>query len=373
MLAQGICENRFLEVKNIFNKSLETKQETGAAFSVIRNKKKIISIFGGAKNSRNEPWTNNTIVNTFSASKGIYEACVAKLINDSLINIEKPVGYYWPNFNNNNKSNILIKHILSHQSGIYRFKKKIENQDLIDWEKIIFILENQEPDHLPGAFTYYHAKTHGFLIGNLIKIITGLSVGEYLKKEITNKDSLNFYFGVNDENINNVADLSLNIFGPEKKSSDLDNFNAFNNPPHSINYYNSLEWRKSEIPSMGGHGNSDAIASIYDFLANDYKQDDQNIIKQNLLKKHLSETNSQKDLSLNFQIKWTNLGFILRGGWMFGKHKESFGHNGWGGSLGYADPVNALGISYVTKELNPTMGVDQRALLLIKKLYEIID
>ena len=372
MLAQGICEDRFLEVKNIFNSLLETKQETGAAFSVIRNKKKIISIFGGSKNSKNEPWTNNTIVNTFSVSKGIYEACVAKLINDSLINIEKPVGYYWPNFNNN-KSNILIKHILSHQSGIYRFKKKIENQDLIDWGKIIFILENQEPDHLPGAFTYYHAKTHGFLIGNLIKIITGLSVGEYLKKEITNKDNLNFYFGVNDENINNVADLSLNIFGPEKKFSDLDNFNAFNNPPHSTNYYNSLEWRKSEIPSMGGHGNSDAIASIYDFLANDYKQDDQNIIKQNLLKKHLSETNSQKDLSLNFQIKWTNLGFILRGGWMFGKHKESFGHNGWGGSLGYADPVNGLGISYVTKELNPTMGVDQRALLLIKKLYEIID
>ena len=168
MLAQGICEDRFLEVKNIFNNLLETKQETGAAFSVIQNKKKIISIFGGSKNSKNEPWTTNTIVNTFSASKGIYEACVAKLVNDSLINIEKPVSYYWPNFNNNNKSNILIKHILSHQSGIYRFKKKIENQDLIDWEKIIFILENQEPDHLPGLFTYYHAKTHGFLIGNLI-------------------------------------------------------------------------------------------------------------------------------------------------------------------------------------------------------------
>jgi CubicO group peptidase (beta-lactamase class C family) len=372
MLAQGICEDKFLEVKNIFNNLLETKQETGAAFSVIHNKKKIISIFGGSKNSKNEPWEQDTIVNTFSVSKGIYETCVAKLINENLINIEKPVCYYWPNFKKNYKSNILVKHILSHQSGIYRFKQKVENKDLIDWEKIIFILENQNADHSPGEFTYYHAKTHGFLIGNLIKIITGLSVGEYLKKEITNKNNLNFYFGINNWNMTSVADLSLKIFGPEKISFHADNYNAFNNPSHKINYYNSLEWRKSEIPSMGGHGNSDAIASIYDFLANDYKLDNQNIIKQNLLKKYLLETNSQKDLSLNFKIRWTNLGFILRSGWMFGKHKESFGHNGWGGSLGFADPINGLGISYVTKEINPTMGADQRAIVLIKKLYELL-
>ena len=127
------------------------------------------------------------------------------------------------------------------------------------------------------------------------------------------------------------------------------------------------------MPSMGGHGNSDAIATIYDYLANDYKNNSQNIIRQNLLKKYLFETSSQTDLSLNFPVRWANLGFILRGGWMFGKYKESFGHNGWGGSLGFADPINGIGVAYVTKELNPTMGVDQRAVILIKKLYELLD
>ena len=102
MLAQGICEDKFLEIKNIFNNLLETKQETGAAFSVIQNKKKIISIFGGSKNSKNEPWNQNTIVNTFSTSKGVYEACIAKLLNENLIDIEQPVFYYWPNFKKNN-------------------------------------------------------------------------------------------------------------------------------------------------------------------------------------------------------------------------------------------------------------------------------
>ena len=372
MLAQGICEDKFLEVKNIFNNLLETKQETGAAFSIIRNKKKIISIFGGSKNSANEPWDESTIVNTFSVSKGIYETCIAKLINEDLIDIEKPVFYYWPNFNKNNKCNILVKHILSHQSGIYRFKNKLRNQDLIDWEKIISLLENQEPDHLPGAFTYYHAKTHGFLIGNLIKIITGLDVGEYLRKEITEKNNFKFYFGIKKEDKVNLADITLDIFGPEEIYVNSNNYDAFNNPSYNVEYYNSPEWRGSQIPSMGGHGNSDSIASIYDLLANDYKQDSHNIIRQDLLKKYLSETNSRKDLSLNFQIRWSQLGFVLRGGWMFGKYKESFGHNGWGGSLGFADPINGLGISYVTKELNPTMGIDNRAIILIKKFYDLL-
>jgi CubicO group peptidase (beta-lactamase class C family) len=372
MMVQGICEEKFSEIKNIFSSFFEKNQETGAGFSVIQNQKKIISIYGGVKNSRNEAWDQNTIVNTFSASKGIYEACIAKLLNENLIDIEKPVSYYWPNFNKKNKSHILVKHILSHQSGVYRFKSQLKNQDLIDWEKIIFILENQEPDHHPGSFTYYHAKTHGYLIGNLIKIITNLSVGQYLQKEIAHKNNIKFYFGLNDEDLTNAADLSLKTFGPEDKNKNVDNYDAFNNPSHDIKYYNTLEWRKSEVPSMGGHGNSDSIALIYDYLANDLKNNSQNIIKQNLLQKYLLETNFEKDLSLNFPIRWTNLGFILRGGWMFGKFKESFGHNGWGGSLGFADPVNGMGISYVTRELNPTMGVDQRVITLIKKLYELL-
>ncbi len=100
--------------------------------------------------------------------------------------------------------------------------------------------------------------------------------------------------------------------------------------------------------------------------------DQKNIIDQGVLIKCLEEAKPRIDLSLNFPVRWTNLGFILRGGWMFGKHKESFGHNGWGGSLGFADPVNGLGISYVTREINPTMGMDQRALTLVKKFYELL-
>jgi len=209
MFVQGFCEKKFLEIKEIFNNSFKDLTETGAAFSIIQNKKKIINLYGGVTNSQNSSWNEKTIVNTFSVSKGIYEACAAKLINEKLLDLEKPVSYYWPSFKHSGKSSILIRHIFSHQSGMYRFKTKLENKDLLDWEKIISILENQEPDHKPGEQTYYHAKTHGYLVGNLIKIISGQDFGQYLKKNITENNNLNFYFGVENSQIENIADLTL--------------------------------------------------------------------------------------------------------------------------------------------------------------------
>ena len=365
MQVQGTCEEKFLEIKNIFQQSFDNKEENGAGFSVIQNGNTLINLFGGTTDGK-EVWKENTIVNTFSLSKGIYAACVSKLIAENLLDIEKPISYYWQSFN---KKNILVRHLLSHQSGMYRFKTKLNNEDLLDWEKIIYILENQEPDHRPEEFTYYHAKTHGYLVGNLIKIITGISLGKYLRENITNKYNLKFSFGLNNLEINNVANL---VEDPKEEIKLINqDFDAFNNPQHDLNFYNTKNWRKSEVPSMGGHGNAYSIAYIYDCLANDIKQNTTKISNCLTLKTGLIETNSKIDLSLHFPIKWTKLGFIMRGGWMFGLNKESFGHNGWGGSLGFADPILGLGISYITKKINPTMGADKRAVNLIKKFYEI--
>ena len=370
MQVQGTCQEQFIEIKKIFQQSFDSGEENGAAFSIIQNSNVLINLFGGTKNEK-EVWDENTIVNTFSLSKGIYAACISKLISENLLDMEKPIAYYWQSFKQDNKKNILVRHLLSHQSGLYRFKTKLINQDLLDWEKIITILENQEPDHEPGKFTFYHAKTHGYLIGNLFKIITGKSLGQYLRDNITDKYSLKFSFGLSDLELNNVANLTENT--REKINNTIETFDAFNNPKHDLNFYNSIEWRKNEIHSMGGHGNSYSIAHIYDSLANDLKHNTKRISDKASLVKGLIETDCKLDLSLNLPIKWTNIGFILRGGWMFGKNKESFGHNGWGGSLGFADPIYGLGISYVTRKINPTMGIDKRAVNLIKKFYEIIN
>jgi len=366
MLVQGICPPKFKELKNIFQKYFDEKDEIGANFSIVKNNEVLINLYGGFKN-KNDKWDENTIVNTFSLSKGIYASCITKLIEQKEIDIEKKVSFYWPKFSEN-KDKILVKHILSHQSGLYRFKEKITNQDLLDYDHIITILEKQSPDHKPGERTFYHAKTHGYLVENLIKKITNKNLKDFFIENFSKKYDLNFNFGFQEKDFNNVSDLIEFNSKPIEINNEYD---AFNNPEHDVDFYNSKEWRLSSVPSMGGHGSALAIAKLYDLLANDLKLNNNNIISSNNFKKILQQSSVRLDESLKLPIKWTFSGYILRGGWMFGKNKEAFGHNGWGGSLGFGDPIEGIGIAYVTRKINSGMGADMRVVKLIKKFYEL--
>ena len=368
MIVQGVCPSKFEELKIIFQKYFDEKKEIGANFAIVRNKKTLVNLYGGLKN-KNSKWDENTIVNTFSLSKGIYASCIAKLIEQKEIDINKKVSFYWPEFKNN-KDEILVKDILSHQSGLYRFKEKITNQDLLNYDKIINILEKQDPDHAPGQRTFYHAKTHGYLVEHLIRKVTSKNLGIFFEENISKKYNLNFSFGIKKDNLGNVSDL---INSESENSENVVKFDAFNNPKHEINFYNSIDWRMTGVSSMGGHGSALAIAKLYDLLANDLKSNFKNIISSDNFIKILQQAPARVDESLKLPIKWTFSGYILRGGWMFGKNKESFGHNGWGGSLGFGDPIEGIGIAYVTRQINPGMSADLRAAKLIKKTYEILN
>ena len=145
----------------------------------------------------------------------------------------------------------------------------------------------------------------------------------------------------------------------------------FNNPQHNINFYNKQDWQIAEVPSMNGHSNARSIAKIYDIFVNDLILEKNILLSKSSIKKCLTETTIRIDESLMLPIRWSQVGLIIRGGWLFGKNKESFGHNGWGGSLGFADPVLGIGVAYTTNKINPTMASDQRIINLLKKFYEI--
>jgi len=366
-MISGYCEEKYNSVKKIFESYFFKKEEIGASFAIYKEGKPIIDLWGGFKNKNDRKWEENTIVNVFSATKGIYEIVISILIDQNILDLEKPVSYYWDAFKQSNKREIKLKHILSHQSGLYRFKEKITQNDLLDWNKIINILENQEPDHPAGDKTYYHAKTHGFLIGGIIKKVTRKSLGEVVSELLSKKLELDFFIGTPKNQISNIAFL----YEGKTENKTLSGFNAFNNPEHEINFYNKENWQMAEIPSMNGHGNARSIAKIYDIFVNDLILKKNILLSESSIKKCLTETISRIDQSLMLPIRWSEVGLILRGGWLFGKNKESFGHNGWGGSIGFADPVLGLGISYTTNKINAFMQSDQRVLKLLKEFYNI--
>jgi CubicO group peptidase (beta-lactamase class C family) len=366
-MISGYCEEKYIPLKKIFEDYFLKQEEIGASFAIYKEGKPLIDLWSGLKKKNDEKWNENTIVNVFSATKGIYEIIVSILIDQNILDLEKPVSYYWDAFKQSNKREIKLKHILSHQSGIYRFKKKITQTDLLDWNKIINILENQDPDHPCGKETYYHAKTHGFLIGEIIKRTIKKSLGELVLELLSKKLKLDFFIGIPKDQLSNIAILYENI----TENKIVSELNAFNNPKHEINFYNKQDWQVAEVPSMNGHGNARSIAKIYDVFVNDLILEKNILLSKSSINKCLTECDSRIDKSLMMPIRWSEIGLILRGGWLFGKNKESFGHNGWGGSLGFADPVLGIGVAYTTNKINPTMASDQRVINLLKKFYEI--
>ena len=366
-MISGYCEEKYIPLKKLFEDYFLKQEEIGASFAVYKEGKPLIDLWGGFKNKDTQKWEENTIVNVFSATKGIYEILVSILIDQNILDLEKSVSYYWNAFKQSNKREIKLKHILSHQSGLYRFKEKIIQQDLLDWNKIIPILENQEPDHPCGKKTYYHAKTHGFLIGEIVKKTTKKSLGELVYELLSKKLKLNFFIGTPKNQISNIAFL----YEDKIKNKISSEFNAFNNPEHEMNFYNKEVWQTAEVPSMNGHGNARSIAKIYDIFVNDLILEKNILLSKQSIKKCLTEGTSRIDESLMLPIRWSDVGLILRGGWLFGKNKQSFGHNGWGGSLGFADPLLGIGVAYTTNKINPTMASDQRIIHLLKKFYEI--
>lgn len=367
-MINGYCEEKYYPVKKVFESYFVKKDEIGASFAIYKEGKPLIDLWSGLKNKNDKKWEENTIVNVFSATKGIYEIVISILIDQNILDLEKPVSYYWEAFKQSNKREITLKHILSHQSGLYRFKEKITQEDLLDWDKIVTVLENQNPDHPCGQRTYYHAKTHGFLIGEIVKQATKKSLGELVSELLSKKLGIDFFIGTPKNKLSNIAHL----YEDKTETKVSSEFNAFNNPKHKINFYNKENWQTAEVPSMNGHGNARSIAKIYDVFVNDLKFEKNILLSKLSIKKSLTESNSRIDESLMLPVRWSAVGLILRGGWLFGKNKESFGHNGWGGSLGFADPVLGIGVAYTTNKINPTMASDKRIINLLKKFYEII-
>jgi hypothetical protein len=185
---------------------------------------------------------------------------------------------------------------------------------------------------------------------------------------LSKKLKVDFFIGTPKEQLSNIVTLYENKI----ENKIVSEFNAFNNPKHEINFYNKRDWQIAEVPSINGHGNARSIAKIYDVFVNDLIQEKNVLLSKFSIKKCLTECDSRIDKSLTMPIRWSEIGLILRGGWLFGKNKESFGHNGWGGSLGFADPALGIGVAYTTNKINPTMASDQRVVNLLKKFYSIV-
>ena len=400
-MISGYCEDNFIEARNIFEKSISSGFELGGSVAVEVQGKKVIDLWGGhLDHSQSKAWEENTLVNVFSTTKGIAAICLLQLIEKGLLDIEKPVCEYWPEFSVNGKENIPVKYLFCHKAGLCGVREPLESGAFSNWNLITSELAKQEPLWEPGTAHGYHAITYGHLVGELLRRIDGRTIGQYFKEEIAEPLNLDFWIGLPDSEFDRVSDIYPSKPGPLQylfplltklprfvlpgRAKFLLDFGdtskpvgaAFNNPPISSNRgmeANTKQWRNAEIPAANGHGTARSIAKLYGILANGGSRDGIHVLSPETIEKGRQTQSDGKDLVLGGMRTRFGLGFMLgTENVSMGPNPNAFGHGGAGGSLGFSDPDNNISLGFVMNQMHQGITAWKTATDVAESVYKTL-
>lgn len=362
---KGTCDERFGAVKEAFAKNFEGDKEVGASFAATVDGRSVVDIWAGyADEARTRPWEEDTIVNVYSTTKVMTVICTLMQVDRGLIDLDAPVADYWPEFAQAGKEKLPVRYLFSHTSGLSGFEPPVTTEDLCDWDKITAHLAAQEPWWEPGTRCGYHALTHGYLLGELVRRVTGKSLGTFFREEVAEPLGADFHIGFAEELDSRVGELI-----PPPPPPDT----GFTPEPGSVlakhvagNNLGALEsrtraWRAAEIPAANGHGNARSVARIASAMACGGEMNGVQLMSQATIDKAIEEQIADTDLIMMIPVRY-GLGFGLRSEWMpVGPNPRTFFWGGWGGSLCVMDPDARVSYSYVMNKMGDGTTGDMRA------------
>jgi CubicO group peptidase (beta-lactamase class C family) len=378
MEIKGFCDERFFKAKYAFEKNFNLGLEVGASFAVSLNGELVVDIWGGFSDSaRTKLWERDTIVNVFSTTKIMTALCIHLLIDKGLIDVEAPVSKYWPEFAQANKEDVLVKHLLSHSAGLPGFDEEIPVEALYDWDRIINLLSAQKPWWKPGTKIGYHMTTFGYLLGELVRRITGRTLGTYFRENIANPLNIDFHIGLSEKYDLRVADIIV----PEKVFSKWQvilaklllkkTVKVFYNPDIEKVNFNERAWRSAEIPSGNGHGNARSIAKVGSILACGGMYDKKKILSKSTVEEVIEPQISGRDVIRMYHPAKFGLGLGLLDD-KFYLGPRSFGWGGAGGSLCVMDLEKKLSMGYAMNKMH-MKGEDPRTGPIFKAVWDVVN
>lgn len=377
----GEFDPEFQPVVDAFIENFRVEDEIGAACSVIQEGKTVVDIWGGWRNgAMDDPWDGPSTVCMMSVAKGITAICFNMLMDRGLVHPDDPVIQYWPEYGQNGKESTLIKHFLDHTAAVpVLTTNPLWQGAMFDREAIIHALEEQEPLWEIGTKAAYHVHHQGFLLGEVMRRITGMTIGPFLKQEVSEPLKAEYYIGgMNAEQQSHVAEVMPNMEAKlfaAKDGSDQTSLRALafkQNPDEPwATTMNKKEWREVEVASGSGHGNARGVARIYGCVVNG-ELDGVSLLSKDGLETMITEQHNQTE-GLQERPYHQALGVLLNTpeAVYMGPNMRSFGHHGIGGSIGFGDPDAKLGFSYCCNKMHAVGTNGPRAARLIDALYAI--
>lgn len=366
---------------SLFEENFTRFGELGAAVSVWQSGKPLLDLQGGFRDAKREmPWTADTIVLFWSATKGLGSACLLHLLQERTIEPTRRVAEFWPEFAQAGKSEITLAQLLSHQAGLVAFDAPV---DVLDYAAVIEALEKQGPLWLPGTAHGYHARTFGFLIDELVRRIGGMTVSEYWRKVFGEPLHLDIWIGLPESAQTRIATIYPAKAGgtatPAKFYQDLATpgtlaRKAFTSPSGlpSVSAMNSQENRARPIVSFGGIGSASSLAKFYAMLANGGELGGHRFFREDTISR--MTTTLVSGIDRVFQIPTAfSAGFMKdppdATRRIFGPSPLTFGHPGAGGSHAFADPDNKISFAYVMNQMEQSLLPNEKSLRLVDAIY----
>ncbi|HVN63946.1 MAG TPA: serine hydrolase domain-containing protein [Candidatus Binataceae bacterium] len=382
---EGEIDKRFECVRKAFAENFEKRGELGAAVCIVVDGCPVVDLWGGyVDKQRTRPWTRDTLVNVYSTTKGMTATCAHRLIDQGKIDPDEPVSRYWPEFAQAGKKDLPVRYLLSHRAGLPAIKKLLPEDAVFDWDTMTSALAEQEPWWEPGTKHGYHALTFGWLVGEVIRRVSGKSLGTYFRQEIAEPLGADCHIGLDSKHDARTSDLhaapppppgTLNLFADAIKDPEGIMARTFLNPPLLLNpgLVNTRRWRAAELGAANAHTTARALARIYGALARGGEVEGYRIVRPESIEKFYTEQSYGSDLVLLQLTTRFSMGFLLsRPGVSFGPNRKAFGHDGAGGSMGFADPQAKVGFAYTMNQMVNGLPFDPRAVALIQAFYSAL-
>ncbi len=380
----GLVEPGFEGVRDVFAANFERHGEVGAATSVYVHGRKVVDLWGGVADvDTGAPYDADTLQLVFSTTKGATALCANLLIQRGLIDPDAPVATYWPEFAQGGKQDIPVRWLLCHKAGLIDVDKQLSLEEVLAWDPVIAALEVQEPQWEPGIAHGYHATTYGWLVGEVIRRVTGKSVGTFFDDEVAQPLALEFWIGLPQEQQARVAPL-IEVEEPTDVDPAMKElieqfigpgtmlYRALHAPGGAMaqGIWNDPVVRAAEIPAANGVTNARSLAKMYAATIGEVDGAGPLLTPEQLDAATTCQTSGndkciyvETTFGLGF---WTASSFAPYGG------PKGFGHSGIGGSVGFGDPENGVGFGYVMNQMLANFTGDPRSRGLIRAVYDAI-
>ncbi|HUB39811.1 MAG TPA: serine hydrolase domain-containing protein [Streptosporangiaceae bacterium] len=374
---QGKCDERFGELRNALQQNVDSGSELGVSFVLDLDGEIAIDLWGGYRDeARTQQWERDTITNVWSTTKTVTSLAALMLADRGELDVDAPVARYWPEFAAAGKQDVLVRHLLSHCSGVSGLDQPAVMEDLYDFDKSTSRFSAQAPWWPPGTASGYHALNFGHLVGEVLRRITGTTLKQFVADQIAGPLGADFQIGAAEHDWGRIA----NVVPPPPLPFDLEALGldspvvkTFTGPPADAAAANTAAWRRADIGAANGHGNARSVARILSVISRGGEVDGVRLLRPETIELIFREQADGVDLVLGVPLRFgIGYGLPQLDSLPYVPDEKICFWGGWGGSVIIMDLGRRMTISYMMNKMGPGIIGSDRSEQYVRAVYDVV-